>query len=607
MFFSLSKFSIRQQILIGYIPVLIVLGFLAFSSFQNTQKFDQSFVNLRKVTQEKLILLKIERDIVELQRNVLVYSYVGYRGVLRKIEFVQKKLDEKFDAIKPIVDQDEDIKDRYDRMLGHYNSYNAGFLEAIKEKNRLNDLNENSMAPLIERSKNQLNEIQVALVAQSNFEDAYDTAQTKQVLLQASFNIDSFSKSSDSLLMNETQQLISGIQNKMVSLKVKLDEPAFTTQIDEFLLELDEFQNIFKKITRINRTYMHLINVVLAGKAAEMTTLSDELDVLILRRAQSVSAGIQSNIDRYQNQFITLSIFAGLLGIVSSIFIAMGIAKPVSAMAKTLSELSKGQADIEIPGQERRDEVGQMAEAANEFKIMAQSLESQTEELEEFAYRTSHDLRSPLVSSIALLGMASKDIDQQSYDNAKKSMSLVGDSLSKLDVLVKDILELTKTKNLIEDTQDIDLNHIINDVLQKLAHMDNFERLSIQTDLQLNEMVKSQESRITLIVGNLISNAIKYQDLNKNDSFVKVSTYSCDGDKIVEVEDNGLGIPEKHQEQLFTMFKRFHPKVSFGSGLGLYMMKKSADIIGATLVFEDTGHGSKFKLLIPQGHRNIKS
>ena len=50
---------------------------------------------------------------------------------------------------------------------------------------------------------------------------------------------------------------------------------------------------------------------------------------------------------------------------------------------------------------------------------------------------------------------------------------------------------------------------------------------------------------------------------------------------------------------MFTMFKRFHPRVSFGSGLGLYMMKKSADVIKADIVYEDTGHGSKFKLVIP--------
>jgi K+-sensing histidine kinase KdpD len=64
-----------------------------------------------------------------------------------------------------------------------------------------------------------------------------------------------------------------------------------------------------------------------------------------------------------------------------------------------------------------------------------------------------------------------------------------------------------------------------------------------------------------------------------------------DDNIILEVEDNGLGISEEQHEKMFTMFKRFHPKVSFGSGLGLYMMKKSVDIIGANIIFTDTGNG----------------
>ena len=65
------------------------------------------------------------------------------------------------------------------------------------------------------------------------------------------------------------------------------------------------------------------------------------------------------------------------------------------------------------------------------------------------------------------------------------------------------------------------------------------------------------------------------------------------------ITDNGLGIPEKFRENLFGMFKRFHPKTAFGSGLGLYMVKKSVEKIGGKIHYKDTGNGSAFTVSIP--------
>ena len=130
--------------------------------------------------------------------------------------------------------------------------------------------------------------------------------------------------------------------------------------------------------------------------------------------------------------------------------------------------------------------------------------------------------------------------------------------------------------------------------------MANFVSLDVQTSFSEDVKLQSHKSRLQLIIENLLSNAIKYQDTDKENSYLQASTYIEDDHIVFEVEDNGLGISKDYQHQMFSMFKRFHPKVSFGSGLGLYMMKKSADIINADIVYEDMGHGSKFKLVIPK-------
>ena len=97
----------------------------------------------------------------------------------------------------------------------------------------------------------------------------------------------------------------------------------------------------------------------------------------------------------------------------------------------------------------------------------------------------------------------------------------------------------------------------------------------------------------------MLSNAIKYQDINKTHSFIKITSYQEQNHVVFEVRDNGLGVPKNQQENMFKMFKRFHPRTSFGSGLGLYMMKKSADVLKGNIYYKDTGDGSVFKLKLP--------
>lgn len=220
-------------------------------------------------------------------------------------------------------------------------------------------------------------------------------------------------------------------------------------------------------------------------------------------------------------------------------------------------------------------------------------------ELEEFAYRTSHDLRSPLVSSITLLGVTEKAIHADNKKKALTSLNLTQTSLKKLEELVKDLLLLTQTQHEHEEEQAIELEVLIEETLSKLKHMDNFERLHIEQDLQFSGALTGKKNRIVLIVENLISNAIKYQDITKDTSKIKISTQKIGNDFVLTVEDNGLGVPKDQQANLFKMFKRFHPRTSFGSGLGLYMMRKSAHILGGEIYFEDINAGSRFKVIIP--------
>lgn len=232
-------------------------------------------------------------------------------------------------------------------------------------------------------------------------------------------------------------------------------------------------------------------------------------------------------------------------------------------------------------------------------KAAEANLQQANAELEEFAYRTSHDLRSPIISSTRLLEMAKNFIADKDYDMTLQSLSHAQSSLAKLDTLIGDILVLSEAKNRQEDDTAVDISTLVEEALKKLEHMEHFDRLDIQKSFRFEGVLCTKEIRINMILENLISNAIKYQDTKRQTSYIKISTYNDGNSFVLEVEDNGLGIPEEQQDSLFTMFKRFHPRTAFGSGLGLYLMKKSADVLGGKVTFQSLEEGSIFRLNIP--------
>lgn len=240
-----------------------------------------------------------------------------------------------------------------------------------------------------------------------------------------------------------------------------------------------------------------------------------------------------------------------------------------------------------------------IARDITELKEKTKELSFANEELEEFAYRTSHDLRSPVISSLRLLEMSKDAMKEGDFEKVEKIIGLCVNSLNKLEKLAADILSLTKLKNVDGNMVDVSVKDFLEKAISDAQHFENFERLDIKINLDENLIVKTSPSRLEIILNNLISNAVKYQDQDKDKSFLNLSARKKGNIIYLDIEDNGVGIPEDKQDDMYKMFKRFHSNISFGSGLGLYMVRKSADLIGADIKYKNTEYGSKFTLALP--------
>ncbi|WP_139276004.1 sensor histidine kinase [Pararhizobium antarcticum] len=221
-------------------------------------------------------------------------------------------------------------------------------------------------------------------------------------------------------------------------------------------------------------------------------------------------------------------------------------------------------------------------------------------ELEEFSYRTSHDLRSPIASSLGLLSIARDMIETNATEELKPVLGRIETSFRKLDHLIQNIISLTRTKAMEETESRIPIAHVVRETLDRLYYMENAGRLRIDIAIDDDLTILRKASRFQIIIDNLLSNAIKYQDPAKADPEIRIGAAIDDGNLVLTVADNGLGVEPGSEHLLFQMFKRLHPQHSFGSGLGLYILKKSVEQLGGTVSYNRLQEGSLFTVTLPE-------
>lgn len=237
----------------------------------------------------------------------------------------------------------------------------------------------------------------------------------------------------------------------------------------------------------------------------------------------------------------------------------------------------------------------------SERKHFERQLLAANAELEEFAYRTSHDLRSPIASSIGLLNISRELLENGDHDALSGTLERMERNFTRLDHLIQNIIVLTRDRLMEEEERRFSPYDVVQNQADTLSTLEEDGRIRIANHIPPQLTIFSKPSKFDVIVGNLLSNAIKYHDPREADPRVDVYLEEHDGRIRLVVEDNGLGVPEEKRPLLFRMFKRLHPSRSFGSGLGLYILKKSAESLGGSVTFEAREKGSRFIVELPNG------
>lgn len=216
------------------------------------------------------------------------------------------------------------------------------------------------------------------------------------------------------------------------------------------------------------------------------------------------------------------------------------------------------------------------------------------QELDNLVYRVSHDLRAPIASSLGLANLItnSKDIEEiRNYTNLQYK------SLSKLDGLIRDILNYSVNSRKEVDKKSITWQTFIENILQQeLQHVPD---MVVGVHIEQTGYFYSDPVRIGIVLKNLLANAAHFRDFNKEEHTLNIHIVCADETTTLTVTDNGLGIDPAIHHRIFEMFFRGHEQ-SKGAGLGLYIAKEIVAKLGGSISLSSLPQmGSTFTVILP--------
>ena len=188
---------------------------------------------------------------------------------------------------------------------------------------------------------------------------------------------------------------------------------------------------------------------------------------------------------------------------------------------------------------------------------------------------------------------------EESKAGRENCIEMIEGSIKRLDNLVIDLLQISRNSRVNNPLVEIDFVTEINNSITNFYHVEDSEDVKIITKVYQPVTFASDLTRVRIILNNLISNAIKYRSLRRDQSYIAVEVVASDEKAIITVEDNGEGIPQAKLSSIFDMFFRATEN-SQGSGLGLYIVKNVIDKLGGKIsVDSKENQGTVFKVELP--------
>ncbi|MBB1340967.1 response regulator [Pseudoalteromonas sp. SR45-6] len=579
--------------------VVITLSISYIVMDKRLEAIDTSVNNITDISSHAIGILRINKDIVEMQRDISVYGASGSDAVFAKIEQNYQSIDQRLKAIDK-KNNEVDDKIYIDAMSELVLRYGDN-LSVLKKRYNIKTALIDTELPRIYLGA--VAHLTGLLQLTADLKDKLLITQNINIWHTLHHNAQLYLTKKD---YSKRQQVIKALQS-LSSSKLALQKQQNRIENPTVQLAVD-YQQAFTKSVQANRNYLSLVNVVMAGDAIEFSALANTLREQSLSRLITIKETGSVSISKTEYVLQLLGVGAILYIIGLALFFHFHIAHAIKLLTKSFQSFLNGDLSAPIHDLTRKDEIGLLAGAANRFRALSKDFISAKKAAEhtskvksEFLANMSHEIRTPMNG---ILGMARQLGNTSLTDKQARMLEIIQSSGASLLVIINDILDLSKIEaaKVELENQSIDLHKMLDELKLLFSEQANAKQVQLFVSSPTDEeniIFAGDETRIKQVLINLLGNAIKFTERGSVALNVNVQK-EANNELILSfgVSDTGIGISHEHIETLFEAFSQADTSITRrfgGTGLGLAITSKLLALMDAPLKVEsELGKGSLF-------------
>ena len=489
------------------LATIFLLLFIAaiVSSLSSIYRIRSNFETFETTSNFATKIDSIENDINLVRQNVLSFAFTGNESAADQARERAEQVSESIEQVVSMSDDDE-IDYHLTKMRVHLETYLSNFDTVEAERKIRNDLVQKVIVDESEKIRSCLDEIQSVKTAESYSIGNVDLNTIQQNVLLAEVSALRFLDDPDSTQVRE-------VQSRLAQAIKTIGESGSGQPLQENEIKLVEllesFEQNFLRTVQATRGYLYLVNVVMAGEALEFSYQSRRINEISKKRLAKIAQQTSDNTRIASNVALVSAVTAIAISILVSVAMVRMIVVPIGHITNTLSALSRDEKIDQIPGIDRRDEIGDMAKAANVFReknlqtenlleetrvlaekldIQAKQLAQSNEELDSFAYVASHDLKSPLRAIDNLSKWIYADANDVLPEESREHLQEMRKRVKRMDQLLNDLLTYSRAKQRGSDIEEIDMGKIVGES-KELINWPEDMQLVIATDLPVIEFI----------------------------------------------------------------------------------------------------------------------